>query len=133
MGKVMIFKDMKCKYCLGLCRKNGRQCNGTQKYQCVSCKKYQQLGYKYGAYDSTMNESIIKHVKRGNGIRDIAYLLNISPTTVIKRIRQIGSSLTSTYESEKELYTKWMSCAHLPAIKETSNGWFMQSIKEQEK
>jgi DNA-binding NarL/FixJ family response regulator len=48
-----------------------------------------------------VNESIIKHVKRGNGIRDIAYLLNISPTTVIKPIRQIGSSLTSTYDSEK--------------------------------
>ena len=92
---------MKCNYCDGLCRKYGRQPSGTQKYQCVVCKKYQQCTYAYRAYDKEINESIIKHVKRGNGIRDIVYLINISNTTVIKRIRQIASFLKSTYASKK--------------------------------
>lgn len=92
---------MKCKYCTGVCRKNGRQSKGQQKYQCIACKKYQQALYTYHAYNKEINESIIKHVKRGNGIRDIAYLINISNTTVIKRIRGIASTLESNYASKK--------------------------------
>jgi insertion element IS1 protein InsB len=92
---------MKCKYCVGTCRKNGKQLTGQQKYQCIVCKKYQQLTYKYQACDIGIDESIIKHVKRGNGIRDISYIINISNTTVIKRIRRIASCLESTYASGK--------------------------------
>jgi insertion element IS1 protein InsB len=92
---------MKCKYCVGTCRKNGKQLSGKQKYQCVACKKYQQCNYTYHAYEKEINESIIKHVKRGNGIRDIAYLLDISAVTVIDRIRIIASCLESTYASGK--------------------------------
>ena len=92
---------MKCNFCTGTCRKNGRQLSGQQKYQCVVCKKYQQAEYAYQACTNGINESIIKHVKRGNGIRDIAYLLEISAVTVIDRIRTIASSLESTYASKK--------------------------------
>ena len=92
---------MKCKYCTGTCRKNGRQLTGKQKYQCIDCKKYQQSVYVYHACTKEINEAIIKHVKRGNGIRDIAYLISISNTTVIKRIRQIALTLESTYASGK--------------------------------
>ena len=83
---------MECKYCTGMCRKNGRQLTGKQKYQCIICKKYQQALYVYYAYNKAVNKSIIKHVKRGCGIRDIAYLLNISAVTVIDRIRLIAST-----------------------------------------
>jgi insertion element IS1 protein InsB len=92
---------MKCKYCSDVCKKSGKQLSGKQKYQCVACKKYQQCNYTYHAYEKEINESIIKHVKRGNGIRDIAYLLDISAVTVIDRIRIIASTLESTYASGK--------------------------------
>jgi insertion element IS1 protein InsB len=92
---------MNCKYCSGLCKKSGRQSTGKQKYQCTVCKKYQQEVYAYQAYNKETNVSIIKHVKRGNGIRDIAYLLNISAVTVIDRIRLIASSIENRYASGK--------------------------------
>jgi insertion element IS1 protein InsB len=40
-------------------------------------------------------------VKNSCGIRSIGRILNISNTIVIKRIRQIASSLGSAYSSEK--------------------------------
>jgi insertion element IS1 protein InsB len=93
---------MKCKYCNHICAKAGRQKNGKQKYQCVYCDKYQQENYSYHAYNKDIEESIIRHVKRSNGIRDIAYLLKISPVTVIDKIRSIASCLESTYSSSKK-------------------------------
>ena len=84
---------MNCKYCSSICKKSGKQVTGKQKYRCVVCKKYQQCTYVYRACTKEINESIIKHVKRGNGIRDIGYLIHISNTTVIKRIRQIANHL----------------------------------------
>lgn len=92
---------MNCKYCNSTCKKNGKQKNNNQKYQCRSCKKYQQIKYAYHAYTKGIEESIIRHVKRSNGIRDIAYLLKISPVTVIHKIRSIASSIKSTYSSNK--------------------------------
>ena len=92
---------MKCKYCESICKKNGKQKDGRQKYQCLKCRKYQQLIYSYHACVKGIEESIVRHVKRSNGIRDIAYLLKVSPVTVIRKIRLIAWGLESTYASSK--------------------------------
>jgi transposase-like protein len=100
---------MDCNYCKKLCSKAGKNSIGKQKYYCSSCKKYQQKVYAYKACDIKVNNWIVKYIKHGCGIRSIGLLLDISPTTVIKRIRQIASPLESTYASLKAVSMKWMS------------------------
>jgi transposase-like protein len=78
---------MNCRHCGSQCVKQGFQKDGTQKYLCKSCNKYQQAAYRYKAYEKLVNANIVKLVKRGSGIRDIAYNLEISTNTVIRRIR----------------------------------------------
>jgi insertion element IS1 protein InsB len=90
---------MNCKHCGSQCVKQGFQKDGTQKYLCKGCSKYQQETYRYKAYEKAVNTNIIKQVNRGSGIRDIAYILEISASTVIRRIRYIASLI------EPPLYT----------------------------
>ena len=82
---------MKCKYCKQKCTKEGRQINGKQKYRCKSCYKYQQQHYNKKVPD----QSIINLLKEGCGIRSIARLLKISPTTTIRKILTISSQIKS--------------------------------------
>ncbi|MBS1978684.1 MAG: IS1 family transposase [Bacteroidetes bacterium] len=73
-----------------LCLKAGRRKNGTQKFRCQGCKKYQQQTYKYQACYKTTNQSITQLLIEGLGIRSIARVLKISITTVIRRIKGIA-------------------------------------------
>lgn len=84
---------MNCRQCKKPCIKAGKQQNGTQKWYCKGCKKYQQGKYRYLAYKRNVDEKIVALLKEGCGIRSISRLLNISTTTVIARIRQIGASI----------------------------------------
>lgn len=92
---------MECRYCKTTCVKAGKNNNGKQKYYCSTCKKYQQKEYQYQAYKITTDERIILYIKNSCGIRSIGRLLNISTTTVMKRIRLIASSLSSNYSGDK--------------------------------
>ena len=84
---------MKCQYCNHHCHKKGFQQNGTQKYCCTVCRKYQQSVYKKKAYRTNLNNKIIVLLKEGCGIRSIARILKIATNTVIKRIRQIAKGI----------------------------------------
>ena len=84
---------MKCKHCNGNCQKAGKQKNGVQKLYCRACKKYQQLQYKYVAYNATTNTMIASLVCESVGIRGIARVLKIAINTVPSRIRKIASSI----------------------------------------
>jgi insertion element IS1 protein InsB len=86
---------MKCNFCNSRCTKKGFQANGKQKYRCPTCLKYQQEYYTYKAYRPTLDHEIGKLVKRGCGIRDIAFIKEISTTTVMKRIIRIANSILS--------------------------------------
>lgn len=81
---------MECQHCKGTCKKVGKQRNGTQKYHCKSCGKYQQSEYKNKAWELGTNAEIVSHVKEGCGVWNISRLLQISKTTVIARIKQIA-------------------------------------------
>ncbi|WP_418390865.1 transposase-like zinc-binding domain-containing protein [Alistipes communis] len=39
-----------CKFCEGICIKNGYQENGKQRYKCKHCHRKQQADYSYQAY-----------------------------------------------------------------------------------
>lgn len=73
--------------------KTVRKKNGQQRFKCKHCKKSQQANYVYHAYDQDLNNSIIALTKEGVGIRATARLLGISPTTLIKRIKEIASEI----------------------------------------
>lgn len=78
---------MECKKCKALCIKAGRQKDGTQKYQCKGCKKYQQAAYKNLACQEHIMKAITKLLIEGVGINSIARILNISVSTVINKIK----------------------------------------------
>lgn len=81
---------MNCRYCKESCIRKGRQ-NDIQIYQCKNCLKYQRSNYQY--ISKLVSDSQISQLtKEGCGIRSIARILTISPSTVIRRILKIGRS-----------------------------------------
>lgn len=88
---------MKCRYCKSEdIIKNGYQPNGCRKYRCKNCLRYFQESYVYPS-SITEDKQIILLTKESCGIRSIARLLNISPSTVIRRIKKIASKLERPY------------------------------------
>ncbi len=85
---------MECKYCSKVCIKSGKQKDGTQRYYCKGCKKFQQKNYCYKACASNMKNWIPKLLSNGVGIRGMARVLEVSVTTIIKYIKAIASAVT---------------------------------------
>ena len=116
---------MNCYYCNTRCIKNGKQKNGAQKFHCKNCKKYQQEEYLYNACRHNTNKGVVKLLKEGNGVRGISRILEISCTTVLKRIvliaRQIIKppiSIGKTYQVDelktfvkKKSMERWLTYA----------------------
>jgi len=84
---------MDCKYCTRKCRRSGRQKNGTQRYYCRFCKRYQQAVYLYQACTGITNETIKLLVCESVGIRGISRVLKIAVNTVLRRIKIIGAGI----------------------------------------
>jgi insertion element IS1 protein InsB len=82
---------MKCHYCNGRCIRKGFSKN-TQKYRCTDCLKYQRENYSYKSWQ-VRDDELILLTKEGCGIRSTSRILGISPTTSIRRIVKIGSSI----------------------------------------
>lgn len=88
---------MKCKYCKNEnVVKNGFQSNGSRKYHCKDCLRYFQKNYVYQS-SITEDKQIILLTKESCGIRSIGRILNISSSTVIRRIKKIASTLKRPY------------------------------------
>ena len=83
---------MNCAYCSMRCIRKGVR-NGNQNLQCTACGKYQRMAYRYQACAPGMGKQIAAHVREGCGIRSIARLLRISPTTVMVRILRMAARL----------------------------------------
>lgn len=73
--------------------KNGFTKTKKQQYYCKSCGKRFLEYYSYHAYKSTINSSIVAMTKEGVGIRGTARLLQISTTTLLKRVISIAKSI----------------------------------------
>ncbi len=84
---------MDCKYCSRKCQCAGRQKNGTQRYFCRTCKKYQQKAYLYQACYGTVNKTIKLLVCESVGIRGISRVLKIAVGTVLSRIKLIAAAI----------------------------------------
>ena len=64
-----------------------------QRYQCKECGKKFVFNYTYQAYNPNINQQIIILTKEGLGIRSTARVLQISTTTLLKRIITIAQNI----------------------------------------
>lgn len=104
--------EMKCRKCGKSSVKNGRiKSSRKQRYYCNNCNESFVEYYDRKAFRYRTNIKLIKLLKEGNGIRGIARYLEISPKTVISRIKVIANSIDRpiilkgrTYEMD-EMYT----------------------------
>lgn len=89
-------KVVKCFRCVderNLMVKNGKTRSGKQRYLCKICKSTRVENYTYFAYRSNIDQQIIILTKEGLGIRSTARVLQISTTTLLKRILLIAKSI----------------------------------------
>lgn len=88
--------------------KYGKTACGKQRYQCKNCKAITIMDYSYKAYKDDINNKIILLIKEGLGIRSTARVLEISPSTLLKRILKIAEDISQpiipfyrTYEMDE--------------------------------
>ena len=73
--------------------KYGKSPQGKQRYRCTSCGKTQVATYTNKAYQKNTNTAITKLLREGVGVLGTARLLEISPTTVLSRIRRMAENI----------------------------------------
>jgi transposase-like protein len=83
---------MECKYCKGQCKKAGKY-KSIQRYQCKTCKRYQQESYTRERIPQEKYDGVCWLNNEGNGISSIARLLAISKSSVQRTIIRIASAL----------------------------------------
>jgi insertion element IS1 protein InsB len=93
-----------CLKCDNRIIKNGKTKAGKQRYICKSCKKTSVINYHYKACNYNVNAKIILLIKEGMGIRSMARILQISATTLLKRILTIGGCISKPLMSFGKSY-----------------------------
>lgn len=89
-------ESIKCLRCVderNLMVKNGKTQSGKQRYLCKICKATRVANYTYNAYQINIDQQIVLLTKEGLGIRSTARVLQISTTTLLKRILLIANSI----------------------------------------
>jgi len=84
--------------------RNGTTKTRKQQYICKGCHKRFLDYYTYKAYHSNINPLIIQLTKEGLGIRSIARVLQISATTLLRRIKNIAENIVSPVLSFGKTY-----------------------------
>jgi len=94
-----------CKFCQSSSIvKNGSTKNKKQQFKCKECKKHFISHYTYKAYHNRIDELIIKLIQVGLGIRGIAKVLEISTTTLLKRIILIARKIKKPIIPQNRIY-----------------------------
>ena len=88
---VMVMNRPKCKKKKVI--KNGRTKNNKQQYYCKMCSHRFIEYYTNQAYKLDINERIVQSAKEGLGTRSTARILEISATTLLKRIVCIARNI----------------------------------------
>lgn len=115
--------------------KNGATKTKKQQYFCKECNKRFLDFYTYKAYHKNVNNRIVQLTKEGLGIRSTARVLQISVTTLLKRIIVIAKNIKrpalsfgKIYEADemrffirKKKYLYWLVYAIDKETKEVAN------------
>ena len=74
-------------------KKHGTTAQEKQRYRCKECGKQFlfALSYTYRACIPLLRELIVPMTLNGSGVRDVARVLKISPTTVLAVLRQAAA------------------------------------------
>ena len=106
-----MLKKSSCFKCVGQCDscnnamiKYGKTKLGNQRYYCKTCNNTKVGQYVYKAYESTINNNIVLLTKEGLGIRSAARVLQISTTTLLKRIIAIAKNIPQPIISNHKTY-----------------------------
>jgi len=93
--------------------KNGRTKNDKQQYFCKICCYRFIENYTYQAYNSDINQNIIRLTKEGLGIRSTARILKISTTTLLKRIVAIAKKINQPIMFKGKTYKVDEMCTYI--------------------
>lgn len=93
--------------------KNGRTKNNKQQYYCKMCSHRFIEYYTNQACKLDINEKIIQLTKEGLGLRSTARILEISTTTLLKRIVSIARNITRPIVSRGKTYEVDELCTYV--------------------
>ena len=93
--------------------KNGRTKNYKQQYYCKMCSHRFIENYTNQAYKLEINQKIVQLTKEGLGIRSTARILEISATTLLKRILSIAKSISKPIISKGKTYEVDELCTYI--------------------
>ncbi len=93
--------------------KNGRTKNNKQQYYCKMCFHRFIENYTNQAYKLDINQKIVQLTKEGLGIRSTARVLEISATTLLKRIVSIARNITKPISSRGKTYEVDELCTYI--------------------
>jgi insertion element IS1 protein InsB len=91
---------MKCQYCQGACIKKGCYKN-KQLYRCKLCFKYQRKLYVKPKITANKIEQVKSFVREGLSISSISRLLNISKSSVQRKIIYLASKVKKPHFTEQ--------------------------------
>lgn len=108
--------------------KNGTTKTKKQQYFCKNCNKRFLEFYSYKAYHKNINSKIIQLTKEGLGIRNTARVLNISTTTLLRRIIKIADGIHQPKISYQQLYE--LDEMRLFIRKKSNQQWLVYAINK---
>jgi insertion element IS1 protein InsB len=112
----MTLNETSCSKCVGVCVtmiKYGKTKSGNQRYICKLCNKTRVGNYIYKAYLPNINTDIILFTKEGVGIRSTARILQISATTLLKKIVSIAKNINKPNISKGKTYEVDEMCTYI--------------------
>jgi insertion element IS1 protein InsB len=94
----MVYVAVQCPYCHSTeVIKAGKQANGTQRYRCQNepcARRIFLLQYQDRGRIPEIRRQVVDMAINGSGVRDIARVLRISPTTVIAVLKKSHRAAT---------------------------------------
>jgi len=93
----------KCLKCDSYRVKNGKTLGGKQRYFCSQCKSSKVLFPQAIGFGDKFNQQVAQLCKEGCGIRSIARILNISPSSVLRILLRIAISIEDPVVDSRNL------------------------------
>lgn len=111
--------------------KSGLTRQNKQRYQCRDCRKRFLLDYTYNAYLPRTDKDIVLLTKEGLGIRGTARVLQISATTLLKRILAIAKGIPQPPISKEKTHEVDEICTFLK--RKSRPIWIVYSLERESK
>lgn len=120
-----------CPHCKQESIKYGKSKSNKQRYQCKACSKVFLEEYTYKSYEPQTNFWIVNLTKEGCGIRSTARLLQISTTTLLKRLLQISNAIPRPLISKYKTYEVDELCTYIK--KKSRKIWIVYALERSTK